>query len=72
MHFFREFEIGSAGRSIEGDIAAVDHKIGPRRVDMLADAVKIVGELLQAAGKVGIGDVRQAKFVHAVVLSGRS
>jgi hypothetical protein len=30
--------------------------------------VEIVGEFLQAAGEVGIGKLRQAKFVHAVFL----
>ena len=30
---------------------------------MLADAMKIVGQFLQAAGEVGIGNLRQAKFV---------
>jgi len=65
-----KFEIAAAIRPVEGDIAAVDDKIRARRVDMFADAVKIVGQLLETAGEVGVGNLRQAKFAHAVFLSG--
>ena len=39
-------------------------------IENVADAMKIVGEFLQAAGEVGIGNLRQAKFGHAVFLLG--
>jgi hypothetical protein len=37
---------------------------------MRADAMKIIRKLLQAAGEVGIGNLRQSKLVHALFLSG--
>jgi hypothetical protein len=30
--------------------------------------MKVVGELLMAAGEVGIGDLREAEFGHATIL----
>ena len=64
-----EGEIVRTGRGIEGEIAAVDDEIGTRRVDLLADAIKIFGERWQAAGEVGVGNLAQAKLVHAIFLS---
>jgi hypothetical protein len=32
--------------------------------------VKIIGELLMAAGKMGVGNLGQAKFGHALFLRG--
>ena len=72
VQLFRKFQVVGAGRRVEREVAAVDDKIGTRRVDVPADPMKIVGELLQAAGEVGIGNLRQAKFGHAAFLSARS
>jgi hypothetical protein len=68
VQFPGEFEIIRAARRVKGKIAAVDDEIGARRVDMRADAMKIIGELLQAAGEVGVGNLRQSKLVHALFL----
>jgi hypothetical protein len=40
-------------RRIEDDIAAVEHEIGPCRVDMLGDAVKIFGQRWEVRGRDG-------------------
>jgi hypothetical protein len=63
-----EFEIVALGRAVEGEIATVDDEIRTRRVDIFADAMKVVGELLQAPGKVGVGNLGQAKLAHAIFL----
>ena len=41
---------------------------------MLADAVEVIGQISEFVGarKVGIGDLRQAKFGHALFLSPRA
>ena len=61
VQLFREDEIVAAGRRVEGEVAAVDDEVGPCRIDMRGDAVKIVGELWQAAGEMGVRNLRQAK-----------
>jgi len=63
-------EIVRARLRIEREIAGVDDEVGPCRVDVLADAMKIVGEFLQATREMGIGNLRQAKFGNALFLSG--
>jgi hypothetical protein len=68
MQRFCEFEIVAAGRRVEGEVAGVDDKVRPRRVDMLAHAMEILGERRIAAGEVGIGNLRQSKFAHAAFL----
>ena len=68
---FGEFEIVATGWSIEGEIAAVDDEIGARRVDVFAQPVKVVGQFLMAAGKMGVGNLGQAKFGHAIFLPER-
>ena len=68
----REDEIVAAGRRIEGKIAAVDDEVRPSRVDVIADAMEIIGQLLQAAGEVGIGNLGDTKLAHAGVLSAGS
>ena len=68
MQLLGEFEIVAVGRRVEGDIAGVDDEVGARRVDVLADALEIPGELLIAAGEVGIGNLGQTKFAHAIFL----
>ena len=45
-----EFEIVGIGRGIPGDVAAVDDEIGPRRVDVFAHPVKIIGEASDGGG----------------------
>jgi hypothetical protein len=57
-------------RRTEGKIARVDDEIGTPRVDMFADPMKIVGQLLMAAGEVSIGNLGQAKFGHATLRPG--
>ena len=47
MQFLGEFEIVAIGRPVEGEIAAVDDEIGTRRVDVLADAMKISVSLVR-------------------------
>jgi len=42
VQLFGEFEIVAIGRTVELGVAAVDDEIGPRRVDMFADARKII------------------------------
>ena len=64
----REDEIVAAGRGVEGEIAAVDDEVRPRRVDVFADAMKIIGQLLQSAGEVGVGNLGDAKLAHAIFL----
>jgi hypothetical protein len=49
------------GRTVEGEVAAVDDEVGPSRIDVFADAMKVVGERRQAAGKVGVGNLDQPK-----------
>ncbi len=71
VQLFGEFEIVPAGWSIEGEIAAVDDEIGARRVDVFAQPVKVVGQFLMAAGKMGVGNLGQAKFGHAIFLPER-
>ena len=63
--------IVTAGRSVPGNVAAIDDEIGARRADMLADAMEIVGQLgeARAAGKMRIGNLRQAKFSHCNIPS---
>src|ERR1700736_1425442 len=39
-----KFEIVAVGGTIEGEVAAIDHEIGPSGVDVFADALKIVGQ----------------------------
>jgi hypothetical protein len=68
---FGEFEIVAIARAIEGEVAAVDHEIGAVGVDIFADPVKIFGQRGQAAGKMGIGNLGQAKFGHLIVLTGQ-
>ncbi len=63
-----EFEIVAAGRSIEGEIAAVDDEIGAPGVDIFAHPMKVVGQFLMAAGKMGVGNLGEAKFGHATFL----
>jgi hypothetical protein len=67
-----EFEVVAIGRTIEGEVTAVDDEIGSRGADIFAHPVKIVGQLLMAAGEVGIGNLGQAKFGHARLLAARS
>jgi hypothetical protein len=50
-------EIVAMGRGVACEVAAVDDEIGPRRVDVFADPVKIVGQALVAAGEMGIGNL---------------
>jgi hypothetical protein len=63
-----EFEIVAAGRSVEGEIAGVDNEVRARRVDMFAEALKILDKRCQAAGEMGIGNLGQAEFAHVTVL----
>ncbi len=65
-----EFEIAAAGRAVPADIAAVDDEIGAAGVDVFAHPVKIIGQRLMAAGKMGVGNLDQAKFGHAKIPSG--
>jgi hypothetical protein len=53
-------------RSVERDVAAVKHKIGTPGVDVFADPMKIIGQRRDAAGKMGVGNLGQAKFGHAM------
>jgi hypothetical protein len=61
-----KFEIVRIDWAVECEVAAVDDEIGACRIDIFAHALKIVRQLLMAAGKVGIGNLGQAKFGHAV------
>src|SRR5947208_2714478 len=56
-----KFEIGAAGRAIPSDVAAVDDEVGAGSRDVLAHAMKVVGQYRQAAGEVGVGNLGQAK-----------
>jgi hypothetical protein len=59
-----------AGQGIEDAVAAGDvEQIGTGGVDVRS-AVKIIGEALMAAGKMGVGNLGQAKFGHAILLPG--
>jgi hypothetical protein len=60
-----EFQIVAAGRSVEGEVAAVDDKIRARRIDVIADAMKIISQRRETAGEVGIGNLGESKFGHA-------
>jgi hypothetical protein len=66
---FGKFEIVATGRAIEGEVAAVDDEIRTPRVDIFANAIKVIGQLLKAAGEVGIGNLRQAKFGRDAILN---
>jgi hypothetical protein len=59
-----EFEIVPICRAVEREIAAVDDEVGTLRIDVLAQPMKIVRQLRLTAGKMGIGNLRQAKFGH--------
>jgi hypothetical protein len=63
-----EFQIVAAGRPVESDVAAVDDEIRAACVDVFADPLEIVGQAGQAAGKMAIGNLGQAKFGHATFL----
>jgi len=67
-----EFEVVPVGRSIECEIAAVDDEIGALGVDIFAHPMKVVGQFLMSAGKMGVGNLSQAKFRHAIFLPARS
>ena len=63
MQLLGKFEIVAVGRRVEGDIAGVDDEVGARRVDALADALEIPGEVLDSGGrggcrKSGSGEIR--------------
>ena len=64
----REFEIVGAGRGVEGEVAAVDHEIGALRVDIFTEAMEIAGQAGETAGQMGVGNLGQAKFGHALFL----
>ena len=66
-----KFEIVAIGRCVEGEVAAVDDKIGARRIDVVADTMKIIGQRLETAGEVGVGNLGQAIFGHATFLPAR-
>jgi hypothetical protein len=68
MQLAGKFEIVATGRPVESKIAAVDDEIGTPGVDVFADPMKILGQGRQAAGKVGVGNLDQAKFGHATFL----
>jgi hypothetical protein len=53
-----KFEIVAIGRAVEGEVAAVDDEIRARRVDIFAHPMKIVGKFRQAAGEMGVGNLR--------------
>jgi len=59
-----KFEIVGPGRAVEGDVAGVDDEVGACRVDMIDQSHKIVDEQRQAAGQMGVGNLREAKFGH--------
>ncbi len=48
-----EHHVVAAARPVERDVAAVEHEIGPRRVDVLADAMKIVDRAACSGGRGG-------------------
>jgi len=64
MQRLGEGEVVGRGRPVEGEVAAIDHEIGPGRVDMVPDRIEIRGELGQAAGEMGVGDLGQAELGH--------
>src|SRR5260370_6188813 len=61
-------EIVGTGRAVEGDVAAVDDEIGAAGVDVFAYPIKVVGQFREAARKMGVGNLGQAKFGHAIFL----
>src|SRR4051812_39665785 len=74
VQFFGEFQIAAISWTVPRNIAAVDDEIRPRRVDMRADALKILGQAGEAVGarKMRIGNLRQTKFGHALFLLPRA
>src|ERR1039458_771540 len=66
-----KFEIVPICRAIEGEVAAIDDEIGAPGIDVFAHPMKVVGQLRQPAGKMGIGNLGQAKFGHATFLPAR-
>src|SRR4029077_8419768 len=68
MQLTGKFEIVATGWPVESKIAAVDDEIGTPGVDVFADPMKVLGQGRQAAGKVGVGNLDQAKFGHATFL----
>src|ERR1700720_2529583 len=65
---FGEFEIIAIGRAVESEVTGVDDQIGTPRVDVFAYPIEVVGQCRQAAGKMGVGNLDQAKFGHAIFL----
>ena len=63
-----EGEIIRRGRCVEGEVAGVDDEIGTGGVDMVTDRFEIRGELGQAAGEVGVGNLGQAELGHDIFL----
>src|SRR6202012_4161097 len=51
---------------VERHVAAVNHEIGPLRVDILAEPVEILGQRGVALREVRVGNLDQAKFAHAI------
>ena len=72
LQAFRKFEIVASDRAIPRDIAAVDDEVGSRRGNMFADAMKVLGQFWKTAGEMGVGNLGQAKFGHAIFLPARS
>jgi hypothetical protein len=66
MQRFGEFEIIAIGRDIEGDVAGVDDEIGALGIDVFADPIEVGGQGRQAAAKMRVGNLDQAKFGHAI------
>ena len=62
-----EFEVVPVGQSIECEIAAVDDEISALGA-IYCHPVKVVGQFLMSAGKMGVGNLSQAKFRHAIFL----
>ena len=57
------------GRSIECEITAVDHEIRAGRIDVSAHPLEIVGQTRQSTAKMGIGNLGEAKFGHAALVT---
>jgi hypothetical protein len=49
------------GGAIEGDVAGVQHQVGPFAQQRLADAAEVVDEEWLVVAEVGIGDLGDAK-----------
>jgi len=64
-----KLKVVGTGRSIECEVTAVDHEIGTGRIDMSAHPLEIVGQTGQPTAKMRIGNLGEAKFGHAALVT---